>query len=192
MTDINQEGTLAQTPRLVIRPWRLDEADRLFDVLGRTEVARWLGPGALMIRPEEATRRIEQWSAELASEPGFGRWAAVDRSSGIPAGTVVLKPLPDGDGEVEIGWYFHPDSWRRGLARESAEAVLAHGFAMGLQEVWAVTHLDNERSAAVCRKIGMRLLGVTKRWYHEPSLMFWVGAHDGQQPTLSPDRPVKP
>jgi RimJ/RimL family protein N-acetyltransferase len=191
MTHIDEEATLARTPRLVIRPWRPDEADRLFDLLRRTEVVRWLSPGALMIRPDEASRRIEQWSAELVAEPRLGRWAAVDLASGIPAGTVVLKPLPDGDGEVEIGWYFHPDSWGRGLARESAEAVLAHGFAIGLQEVWAVTYLDNERSAAVCRNIGMRLLGVTTRWYHEPSLMFWVGAHDGQQPTLSPDKPAK-
>jgi RimJ/RimL family protein N-acetyltransferase len=192
MTHIDEEATVARTPRLVIRPWRPDEADRLFDLLRRTEVVRWLSPGALMTRPEEASRRIEQWSAELAAEPRLGRWAAVDLASGIPAGTVVLKPLPDGDGEVEIGWYFHPDSWGRGLARESAEAVLAHGFAIGLREVWAVTYLDNERSAAVCRNIGMRLLGVTTRWYHEPSLMFWVGAHDGQQPTLSPDEPAKP
>jgi RimJ/RimL family protein N-acetyltransferase len=164
----------------------------LFDVLRRPEVVKWLSPGALMTRPEEATRRIELWTAELAAEPRFGRWAAVYRSSGVPAGTVVLKQLPDGDGEVEIGWYFHPDSWRRGLARESAEAVLAHGFASGLHEVWAVTHLDNDRSAAVCRKIGMRLLGVTNRWYHEPSLMFWVGAHERQQPSLRPDAPAKP
>lgn len=188
MIIITEEGILATTPRLVIRPWRPDEADRLFDVLRRREVVRWLSANNLMTRPEEAERRIEQWSAELAAEPRFGRWAAVERSSGVPAGTVLLKRLPDGDGEVEIGWHFHPDSWGRGLAGESAQAVLAHGFAIGLQEVWAVTHLDNERSAAVCRKIGMRLLGVTNRWYHEPSLMFWVGADAGQQPSLRPDQ----
>lgn len=183
---------MATTPRVVIRPWRPDEADRLFDVLRRMEVVRWLSPGALTTRPQEASERIEQWSAELAAEPRFGRWAAVDRASGIPAGTVVLKRLPDGEGEIEIGWYFHPDSWGKGLATEAARALLAHGFASGLQEVWAVTHLDNDRSAAVCRKIGMRLLGVTHRWYHDPSLMFWVGADEAQHPSLGPDRPAPP
>jgi hypothetical protein len=26
----------------------------------------------------------------------------------IPAGSVLLGPLPDGHGEVEVGWQFHP------------------------------------------------------------------------------------
>jgi hypothetical protein len=33
----------------------------------------------------------------------------------------------------------------------------------------------------------MQLLGVTRRWYHEPSLRFWNGARDDQQPSLTPD-----
>jgi len=135
---------------------------------------------------DEAVARIEQWSALLAADPRFGAWAAVERDTGIPAGTVLLKPLPDGDGEIEIGWHFHPDSWGRGLATEAASAVLARG----LDEVWAVTHLDNRASAAVCRRIGMRLLGVTYRWYHDPSLMFWVGARADQKPSLRPDEPA--
>jgi len=53
-----------------------------------------------------------------------------------------------------------------------------------------VTDPVNRRSARVCEKLGMRLLGATNRWYHEPSLMFWIGAREDQQPTLSPDGPV--
>jgi RimJ/RimL family protein N-acetyltransferase len=122
--------------------------------------------------------------------PALRRLAAVEKASGIPAGTVLFKPLPDGDGEIEIGWHFHPDSWGRGLASEASGALLARGFAGGLSEVWAVTHLDNHASMAVCRRIGMRLLGVTHRWYHVPSRMFWVGARAGQQPSLAPDEPA--
>jgi RimJ/RimL family protein N-acetyltransferase len=178
---------VAETPRVVIRPWRLDEADRLFDMLSRMEVVGWLGTVRKpMSHPEEAVARIERWSADLACEPHLGRWAAVERSTGIAAGTVLLMPLPDGEGEVEIGWHFHPDSWGKGLATEAAGALLAQAFVDGLEEVWAVTDLDNHRSAAVCRRIGMRLLGITNRWYHEPSLMFWVGARVGQEPSLGP------
>jgi RimJ/RimL family protein N-acetyltransferase len=184
-------STLAETDRVVIRPWRPDEADRLFDILGRWEVARWLGstPRSMEHR-DEAVARIERWTADLAAEPRYGAWAAVEKASGIPAGTVLLKPLPNGDGEIEIGWHFHPDSWGRGLASEASGALLDSGFAGGLTEVWAVTHLDNHASMAVCRRIGMRLLGVTRRWYDGPSTMFWVGVHAGQQPSLAPDEPA--
>ena len=183
-------ATAAETERIVIRPWRPDEADRLFDILRRWEVAGWLGavPRPMEHR-DEAVERIERWSALLAEDPRYGAWAAVEKSSGVPAGSVLLKPLPNGDGEVEIGWHFHPDSWGRGLAGEAAGALLARAFAGGLSEVWAVTHLDNHASMAVCRRIGMRLLGVTRRWYAGPSRMFWVGARAGQQPSLAPDEP---
>ena len=179
--------TVAETERIAIRPWRPDEADRLFDILRRWNVVRWLGasPRSMEDR-DEAVVRIERWAAGLAADPRYGAWAAVEKASGIPAGTVLLKPLPGGDGEVEIGWHFHPDSWGRGLASEAAGALLARGFEGGLSEVWAVTHLDNDASMAVCRRIGMRLLGVTRRWYHAPSRMFWAGARTGLEPSLAP------
>jgi RimJ/RimL family protein N-acetyltransferase len=180
---------VASTERVAIRPWRLDEADRFYDMHRRIEVARWIG-GRPMADRREAVALIEQTTARLAADPRFGAWAVIERSSGIPAGTVLLKPLPNGAGEIEIGWHFHPDRWGRGLASEAAAAMLARGFADGLEEVWAVTHLANHPSMAVCRRIGMRLLGVTHRWYPEPSMMFWTGARADQQPSLSPDEPA--
>jgi RimJ/RimL family protein N-acetyltransferase len=181
--------SLAETERLVIRPWRADEADRFYDIHRRIEVAKWIG-GRPMVDRREADELIARNAARLGADPRFGAWAVVERASGIPAGTVLLKPLPAGDGEIEIGWHLHPDRWGRGLATEAAATLLARAFDLGLPEVWAVTHLDNHRSARVCRKIGMRLLGVTHRWYHEPSLMFWVGADESQVPSLDPDEPA--
>jgi len=77
----------------------------------------------------------------------------------------------------------------RGRAAHPTRALLVHGFALGLAEIWAVTDALNQRSVRVCEKLGMWLLGTTHRWYHEPSLMFWVGMREGQQPTISPDGP---
>ena len=36
----------------------------------------------------------------------------------------------------------------------------------------------------------MRLLGITHRWYHEPSLMFWTGARSNQKPSLELNEPT--
>ena len=190
MADPTDPGVVAVTDRVIIRPWRPEEADRFFDMHRRTEVSDWIGDHP-MTDPKDGIALIEKSIKKLATDPRFGAWAVVERSTGIPAGTVLLKPLPDGHGEIEIGWHLHPDSWGRGLATEAGGAVLERGLAAGLKEVWAVTHLDNRRSIAVCRKLGMRLLGVTRRWYHEPSLMFWIGAHSSQQPSLEPDEPAR-
>ncbi len=180
---------IAESDRVILRPWRLDEADRFFDMHRHEEVARWIGEQPMVDRAEaEADIR---WTLDhLAADPRFGWWAVVERAVGVPAGTVLLKPLVDGAAEIEIGWHLHPDSWGRGLATEAARALLARGFGLGLAEIWAVTQPDNHRSARVCEKLGMRLLGTTNRWYNQTFLMFWMGAHAAQQPTLAPDHPV--
>jgi RimJ/RimL family protein N-acetyltransferase len=180
-----------RTDRLVIRPWRVEEADRYVEINRRPEVMRWFPPRPPIER-DEAINRIERNAAQLAADSRLGRWAVVDQSTGVPAGTLILQRLPDGDGELEIGWHLHPDSWGQGFASEAAAAVLARAFANGFAEVWAVTHPENHRSAAVCRRIGMQLLGVTHRWYHEPSQMFWAGSFPDQQPSLEPDAPAPP
>lgn len=184
---VTERDVIAETDRVILRPWRLDEADRFFDMHRRMEVARWIG-GQPMVHRAEAVDVIERTRDQFAVDPRFGSWAVVERATGVPAGSVLLKPLPNGAGEIEIGWHLHPDSWGRGLATEAAHALLARGFDLGLSEIWAVTDLDNERSARVCEKLGMRLLGITHRWYHDPSLMFWIGKRADQRPTLSPDQ----
>jgi RimJ/RimL family protein N-acetyltransferase len=180
---------LAEAERVVVRPWHPVDADRLLDIHSRTEVMKWLDQTPMRNR-EDALERIEEWNMRAAAHPGLGTWAVLERHSFVPAGTVFMQALPDGAGEVEIGWYLHPDSWGRGLASHAATALLGHGFAIGLDEIWALPAPDNDRSIAVCRRIGMRLLGVTDRWWHAPHLMFWAGAHPGQQPSVSPDAPA--
>lgn len=180
---------MIETDRVIVRPWHLDEADRFFDTYRRTEVVAGFGADPMRDRGE-AVEMIERNLVRLDADPRFGSWAIVERTSDVPVGSVLLKPLPDADGEIEIGWHLHPDSWGKGLATEAACAVLKRGFADGLAEVWAVTQLDNHRSIAVCRRIGMRLLGITHRWYHHPSLMFWVGARPDEHPSIAADEPA--
>ncbi|MEV6281822.1 GNAT family N-acetyltransferase [Kribbella sp. NPDC051770] len=159
-----------ETERLVVRDWTAADGDRVFDIYRRWEVSRWLGatPRAMEDR-DAATRTIERWNGRN-TDPVYGVWAVQEKSSGVVAGTVLLVPLPapsdgESEGEVEVGWHFHPDSWGRGLATESARGAIGHGFAAGLAEIHAVVRPDNHASRAVCERLGMRPLGLTRRWY---------------------------
>ena len=170
-----------ETERLVLRPWRHEEAERLLDILGRVEVAKWLGDGppVLMRDLAEAHGRIDRYAERNEVAPPRGIWAVERKADGVVAGTVLLLTLPnDAHGEVEIGWHLHPDSWGLGYASEAARAVLAHGFAGGLPEIIAVAHTDNEASIAVMRRLGMTDRGVVHTWYDDPSRCFAITARE--------------
>lgn len=180
---------LIETERLRIRDWTPADAPTLLDIQGRVEVMKWLGDGPVVVCTDldDARARIERFRGR--DEPPLGYWAIEVTDGGAldgrVIGSVLLVRLPNGDGEIEIGWHLHPDAWGSGYASEAARAVLAHGFGGGLEEIHAVTHLGNEPSQAVCRRIGMEHQGVVERWYADPSEHFIVtrGQWQAQQPT---------
>jgi RimJ/RimL family protein N-acetyltransferase len=164
-----------ETERLLIRPWRHEDADRLLDLLSRLEVVKWLGDGepVLMKDLDEAHTRVNRYAER--DDPPLGMWAVERRSDGVVLGTVLLLTLPnDEHGEVEIGWHLHPDAWGHGYATEAARAVLAHGFAGGLPEIIAVAHTDNHASIAVMRRLGMEDRGTVEKWYEGESACFAI------------------
>lgn len=167
-----------ETERLSIRDWTLEDAPTALDILSRVEVVKWLGDGPPVLTKdlEEARTKVLRWRGR--DDPPLGHWAleVIDGGPlhGRVIGTVLLLVLPNSSGEVEIGWHLHPDAWGNGYAPEAARAILGHGFAGAIPEIHAVTHLTNENSMTVARKIGMTHLGITHEWYEEPSQHFRI------------------
>ena len=163
--------------RLVLRPWRDDDADFLLDLESRWEVVRFLGAHPTPMRTrEEALASIARRRA--VDHPIHGIWA-IATAADVLVGNLLLKPIPVSAGEpsvgraeVEIGWHLHPGAWGHGYATEAAEAVLADAFSRGLSEVLAVTDPENQASQAVCRRLGMTSLGRTTRYYDAPHELF--------------------
>ena len=159
-------GTTGQvrlrTDRLCLRPWTTSAADlaRLTDLYSRAEISRWVG-GTPSVPPAEL---VSRWGQVHALDDRYGCWAIECADSSI-AGTVLFKPLPNGVGEVEVGWHLHPDSWGHGYATEAARAVIQRGFDAGVPEVYAVVRPGNRASMAVCARLGMQPLGRLRRWY---------------------------
>lgn len=151
------------TRRLRLRPWTTapGDLDRLADIYGRPEVTGWLGGPPTV----SMTELVARWASVSEVDARHGCWAIEPVGGAPPAGTLLLKPLPHGVGEVEVGWHLHPDSWGRGYATEAAAAVIDRAFQAGVPEVYAVVRPGNEPSLAVCRRLGMQPLGRMTRWY---------------------------
>jgi RimJ/RimL family protein N-acetyltransferase len=169
---------LLRTGRLLLRHWNESDLDAFFDLYSQEDLMRWLGehPRRPLATHEEARDLLRRWHArEQGWSAPLGLWAIVpliaDGWPGQPAGTLLL--VPDGPtGEVEVGWHLHPRHQGQGLVTEAANAVLALAWKAGIDQVMALTDLDNVASQRVARRLGMQDEGATDRWYGSMTRQF--------------------
>lgn len=160
-------STEITSERLRLRPWRAEEAERLFDIRRRADVAKWLGDPTPWPDVSLAEKKIAAWREAAQADGPLGVWAVTlaARTDHAPLGSVSIGQLPGSD-EIEIGWYLHPDSAGQGYASEAAQALLHHTLGLGVPRIWALMWPNNYPSARVARTIGMSDLGVIQDpWY---------------------------
>jgi RimJ/RimL family protein N-acetyltransferase len=170
------------TERLCARPWTLDEADlaAAYDVYSRPEVAQWIGAP---MEPAEIKIRIERW-AQPTDDPTYGVWAVEELARpGRPIGSVLLRPLPPDEEDVEVGWHLHPAVWGRGYATEIGRAAAKRAFETGIDEVFAIVRPGNERSSRVARRLGMSYVGRTDKYWGLHAELFRLRPADLIDPT---------
>jgi RimJ/RimL family protein N-acetyltransferase len=144
-----------ETPRLVLRPPRLEDLDPWAAMMADERAARFIGG----VTPREVTWRgvmtmIGAWHAV-----GFAMFSVIERATGRWVGRVGPW-MPEGWPGPEVGWAIVRECWGRGYAPEAASAAMDWAFD---QLDWAdVIHsIDphNEPSQQVARKLGSRNRG---------------------------------
>jgi RimJ/RimL family protein N-acetyltransferase len=173
-----------ETARLILRPWREDDAGEALGIYGDSGVSRWLDPAMDLVPDMNAMRLVlQQWIAEdarLASPAG--RWAIELREDRRVVGGAVLLPLPPGNEDLEMGWQLNPQAWGSGYATEAGRAVAGWAFAEGFDEVLAVARVTNARAAATARRIGMEWVGETDKYYGLRLQVFRLRPADLREP----------
>lgn len=169
-----------ETERLIARGWDPDRhAEAAFAIYGDPEVTRYIG-GETMADVEATRARLRQVVARNAVHGApFGGFPLFTRDGGHMVGAALMKPLPDAEGvateAVEIGWHLERASWGHGYATEAGRALLVRCFALTREgRIHAVVEPDNARSTAVARRIGMRHLGRTDRFYGKTLELFAI------------------
>jgi RimJ/RimL family protein N-acetyltransferase len=155
------------TERLVLRPWRPDDAESALGIYGAAEVGRWLSPAMDRVRDVSAMRLLlQQWDAEDSRLiPPAGRWAIELRTDKRLVGGAILLPLPPRGEDLEMGWQLLPAAWGHGYATEAGRALAAWAFSFGIHELLAVVRPANRRAEATARRLGMEWVGETDKYY---------------------------
>jgi RimJ/RimL family protein N-acetyltransferase len=148
------DGTVVlETPRLLMRTFRLDDLPHYAALNAHPEVVRYLG-GEPLTRPY--SDEIAEWANEVYEAEGMGLLAVERREDGVFLGMCGLHTLESYPDDVEVGWRLAYEHWGHGYATEAASAWLDHGFGhLGLPRVISTTDAPNERSLAVMRRLGM-------------------------------------
>ena len=172
------DGPPLEMERLVAGTWRTELAPQALAIYGDPEVVRTLHREPAT---NEADMRawIQGYIDRNATFPaGCGIWPLFERSSGTLVGCFLLKPFPERQ-EVEIGWHLGRFAWGKGYATEAGRAGIRYGFAnLGLETIYALTLPENTRSMKVCRRIGMRHLGRTDKYYNIVTELFAIHRDD--------------
>jgi ribosomal-protein-alanine N-acetyltransferase len=153
--------TTIETERLVLRPFRQDDLDDLFAILGDAETMRFY--------PRPYTREeVEGWirrNLERFEESGWGLWAILDKGTDEFLGDCgVTDQDVEGVIEPEIGWHVKRSRWRQGIATEAAVAHRDRAFdELGFRRLISLIRPENVASRGVAEKLGMTVEKETDR-----------------------------
>ncbi|MBF6619276.1 MAG: GNAT family N-acetyltransferase [Patulibacter sp.] len=156
-----------RTERLLLRQWEPTDRAAFAAINADAEVMRHVGSGPLGRADSDAlwSQLHHDWT-----ERGHAPWAVERAEDGALlgfCGLAIPTFLPQVLPAVEIGWRLRRDAWGRGYATEAALASFdAAWHRMGMAQIIAIVHPDNDRSLALAERLGMR---VTNRTTHAPT-----------------------
>lgn len=153
-------GTALTTARLRIRTLTAADAPFMLTLVNQASWLRFIGDRGVRSL-EDAERYIADGPLAVHARHGFSLGLVTLKDTGAPIGVCGLikrDSLPDPD----LGFALLDAYAGQGLAFEAASAVLQDAFTrLGLARVLAIATPDNERSAALLRKLGFALEGST-------------------------------
>jgi|GEM_PF-1531657 len=172
----SDEMEVIKTDRLLLRKWREDDAQALYEIAKDPLVgpmAGWL-PHRDINYSKAIIRAI--YSAKLA-------FAIVPKDNIILSnGQKIIKDVPIGnvglsmgplkargikENEAELSYWLGQNFWMNGFATEAAKAIICYGFCnKKINKIWCAYSDGNFRSRNVMQKIGFKKDHVVENFYN--------------------------
>ncbi len=145
--------TAFQTPRLIVRPFLLEDLDALAAIASDPAVMRFVGDGQALDRAATAEWIVR--SRQNVARHGYGTAAVLDRELGTLVGWAGVARPPEGGEELIYGL---SRAWQgRGLGREILQGLIAAARDRGATSLRALIYPDNHASAAMLTRAGFTL-----------------------------------
>ena len=149
---------IAETERLILRRYKKEDVQDLFEYLSDKEVVRYEPYKPLTF---DETKENLEWRI------GTDEMIAVElKSSRKMIGNVYMGKR---DFEaLEIGYVFNRNYWGHGYAAESCKALIQEAFLSGIHRIYAECDPDNQSSWKL-----LEALGFQREAYFRKNVYFW-------------------
>jgi RimJ/RimL family protein N-acetyltransferase len=148
--------TELHTKRLILRPWRIEDAPSLYKYASDPRVGSPAGwpPHTSIESSSEIIKDV------LSVDENY---AVVLTDTNEPIGSIGLMrdkevhSAPFGQNGAEIGYWIGVPYWGQGLIPEAMRELMRHGFEdLNLDALWCGYYDGNEKSRRVQEKCGFR------------------------------------
>lgn len=147
---------MIETPRLILRPWREDDAECLFKYARDPDV----GPVAGW-PPHTSVENSREIIRTVFSAPETYAVVLKETNEAIGCCGIMsfnsLHATDMNNGEAEIGYWVGKPYWGQGLIPEAVKALLSRCFnELSIDVVWCSHYDGNLKSKRVCEKSGFK------------------------------------
>ncbi|MEA4898459.1 MAG: GNAT family N-acetyltransferase [Eubacteriales bacterium] len=147
---IYENTPAVETPRLILRRFAEGDVGDFLAIMSDPEANTFLPWFALTTLAEAEAFLAERYLSHY-DRPSAYRYAICLKEDDRPVGYVNLS-----DGEShDFGYGLRADCWHRGIVTEAAAAVVERIRRAGLPFITATHDVNNPRSGAVMKKLGM-------------------------------------
>lgn len=162
-----ENSIIAETERLILRRYRQDDLQDLYEYLSDAEVVAYEPYKPLTFKETEENLAWRMETDEMI--------AVELKSTRQMIGNVYLGKR---DFEaLEIGYVFSRKAWGHGYAAESCAALIEQAFSKGIHRIYAECDPKNERSWKLLERLGFQREGHFRKnvyfWKDENGKAIW-------------------
>ena len=171
---------ILETDRLILRQLNVDDDEFILELVNDASFIRFIGDKGVRTL-DDSRNYILNGPVASYEKFGYGLYATELKDGNVPIGMCgILKrdtlPHPD------IGFAFLPRYWNKGYAFEAAAAVMKYAReVLGIDQMLAITTPDNEASARLLQKIGLRFERMIKLSEDAPAVKLFTS--EGERET---------
>ncbi|MEP6943365.1 MAG: GNAT family N-acetyltransferase [Betaproteobacteria bacterium] len=150
-----------ETERLRLRWLSINDAEFILELLNDPTWLRFIGDRGVRT-VQDAHSYLLKGPIEMYARVGLGLYLTELKEGRVPIGVCGLIKR-DSLEDVDIGFAYLPRYWSKGLAYESASAVMEYGRSVwGLKRILAITSPENAASTKLLGKLGLRFEKMVK------------------------------